>query len=47
MLPLQVVAVIKLTLFPVFPEFPEGNNFQLANTTHANIKIRTEEDLLF
>lgn len=36
----------KLTLFAVFQEYPEGNNFQLANTTHANIKIRTKEDLL-
>lgn len=45
-LPLQVVTVIKLTLFAVFQESPEGNNFQLANTTHANIKIRTKEDLL-
>jgi hypothetical protein len=48
MLPLQVVTALKLTLFAVFSEFPEANNFQLAiaDATHAHIKIRAQENLL-
>jgi hypothetical protein len=40
MLLLPVLTDIKLTLFAAYPEFPEGNNFQLANTTRVYIKIR-------
>jgi hypothetical protein len=48
LLPLQALIVIKLTSLSVFPEFLEGNNFQLANpdTTHADIKICAQGNLL-
>jgi hypothetical protein len=46
MLLLQLVSPLQLTLFAVFLEFPEANNFQLAinDVTYAKIKVRAQEN---